>query len=251
MYFRTETKNGIARIVFERPPVNAMNAEAYREMARIFDETGRQKETRCIILETVGKGFIGGNDVDEIAAHTRENHSEYQEIVGSAVMAIRNCSVPVIARVQGYAIGSGMLIALACDLVIANERAWFSLPEVSLGVIAGSSFAMNDLPEKVLYNICLTGDRIYADELYRYGAVTQVCPLGDLDRRVQQAAEKIRRQPPKAVKLFKECTRRCYDHRSEDLFRMETTYTDELLGTPEREECMRAFYEKREAVFED
>lgn len=250
-FFTCRIENRVAQIVYDRPPVNAMNAEAYGEMAKIFSEVSNKKGVRCVILRTKGKGFIGGNDVDEIAAHTKENHSAYQEIVGSAVMAVKNCKLPVIAMVQGYAIGSGMLIALACDLVIAGEKAWFMLPEVSLGIIAGMSFAMNDLPEKVIHYMCLTGNRVSAEELKGQGAVNLVTGAEELEQKTLEIAEKIAGQPPETVRSYKECVKKEYNHRSEEFFQMETAYTHEILETEEKKECLQAFYEKREAVFPD
>ena len=251
MYFRSEIRDGIAEIIYHQPPVNAFNGEAYKEMAAVFHETGTKKGVRCIIFRTEGKGFIGGNDVNEIAGHTRENHSGYQDLVGGAVMAVYNCPVPVIARVQGYAIGAGMVAALACDLVVASRNAWFSLPEVSLDIVAGSSFVMMDIPRKLLYHMCLTGERVYAQQLCEQGAVNRVTDPEELDRVTMQIAEKVAAMPPKAVKLFKECTKRIYGYHPDEFFRLETVYTDELLGTREREECMKAFFEKRKPVYED
>ncbi len=250
-FFTCKIENRIAQVIYERPPVNAMNGEAYGEMAKVFEEISNEKGVRCVVLRTKGKGFIGGNDVDEIAAHTRENHSAYQEVVGAAVMAVKNCKIPVIAMVQGYAIGSGMLIALACDLVVAGEKAWFALPEISLGIVAGMSFAMNDLPEKLVHYMCLTGNRVSAKELWNHGAVNLVTNAEELEQKTLEIAGKVAGQPPRTVKSYKECVKKEYNRRSEEFFRMETAYTRKLLETDEKKECLQAFYEKRTAVFPD
>ncbi len=250
-YFTCETEGKIAWITYSKPPINAMNAEAYQEMAEVFRENGKRKDIRCIILKAEGKGFIGGNDINEIAGHTKKNHAEYQAIVGSAIAAIQACELPVIAMVKGYAIGSGMLVALACDIVFADETAWFSLPEVQFGIIAGMSFAMNDIPKKLVYYMCLTGEKVRAEQFLQYGAVNVVTKPEELREKTLCAAEKIAGQPPKTVRLFKQCTGMWYDNRSVEKFNMETVFTHEILETEEKAECIKAFFEKRPAVFGD
>lgn len=250
-FFSIEIKDKVAWITYSKPPINAMNAQAYREMADVFENTGKRKDIRCIVLKTKGKGFIGGNDINEIAEHTKQNHAEYQKTVGSAIIALQNSEVPVIAMVHGYAIGSGMLIALACDMVYADDTAWFTLPEVKLGIIAGMSFAMSDIPKKVLYHMCLTGEKVTAEEMLRYGAVNVVTIPEKLESKTAQAAAAIAAQPPHTVRVFKQCTRLWYDNRAADKFDMETIFTHEILETEEKEECIKAFFEKRPAVFSD
>lgn len=250
-YFSIEFREKVAWITYGKPPINAMNAETYREMADVFDKLGTRRDIRCIVLKSKGKGFIGGNDINEIAGHTKQNHADYQKTVGSAIVALQKCEIPVIAMVHGYAIGSGMLVALACDMVYADDTAWFTLPEVKLGIIAGMSFAMNDIPKKVLYHMCLTGEKVTAEQLLQYGAVNVVTIPEQLEERTAQAAEQIVSQPPHTVRVFKQCSRLWYDNRSEDKFNMETIFTHEILETEEKEECIKAFFEKRPAVFSD
>ena len=250
-YFTVEVKDKTAWITYNKPPINAMNADAYREMAALFGNMGENKKIRCIVLKSAGKGFIGGNDINEIAGHTKQNHAEYQKIVGSAITAIESCDIPIIAMVHGYAIGSGMLVAMACDIVYADDTAWFTLPEVKLGIIAGMSFAMNDIPKKVLYHMCLTGGKVTAEQMLQYGAVNVVTIPEELEERTARAAEQIPSQPPHTVRVFKQCTRMWYNNRSAEKFDMETIFTHEILETKEKEECVKAFFEKRPAVFSD
>ncbi len=250
-YFSIEVKEKTAWITYSKPPINAMNAEAYTEMADVFNRMSGRKDIRCIVLKSQGKGFIGGNDINEIAGHTKQNHAEYQNTVGSAIVALQNCDIPVIAMVHGYAIGSGMLIALACDMVYADDTAWFTLPEVKLGIVAGMGFAMSDIPKKVLYNMCLTGEKVTAEQLLQYGAVNVVTVPEQLENSTAQAAAQIVSQPPHTVRVFKQCTRLWYDNRAVEKFNVETIFTHEILETEEKEECIKAFFEKRPAVFGD
>ena len=248
-FFAIQTEGYIATVTYSNQPVNAMSAASYTELASVFFELGARKDIRCIVFKTEGKGFIGGNDVNEIAGHTRMNHAAYQEIVGKGVSAIQDCPVPVIAVVQGYAIGVGMIMALASDLVVASDKAWFNLPEISLGIVAGTSFVKTALPEKLVKYLCLTGEHLTAKEMQEYGAINFVCPKEELMRKAMELAEKIAAQPPYTVRIYKDWSKKCYNNQSAQKFQEETVYTGLILETPEKEECMRAFREKRPASF--
>lgn len=250
-YFQVEVADHIATITYQNAPVNAMNADAYREMAEVFYDVGARKDVRCAVFRTEGKGFIGGNDVTEIAKHNRDNHAAYQDLVGRGVCAIQDCAVPVIAAVQGYAIGVGLIMAIVCDLVVASEKAWFNLPEISLGITAGTSFAMTALPEKLVKYLCLTGERLSAKQMMDYGAVNFVVSPEELLERAMELARKIAAQPPRTVRDYKTWSQKCYNHQSAEKFELETVYTGRLLETEEKAECMKAFFEKRPAKFED
>lgn len=250
-YVKTEVSGHVAVVTYCNPPVNAMNAAAYREIAAVFQEVGQRRDVRCVVFRTEGKGFIGGNDVGEIAGHNRANHAAYQELVGRGVCAIQDCAVPVVAAVQGYAIGVGLIMAMVCDLVVASQRAWFNLPEISLGIPAGTSFMMTALPEKLVKYLTLTGERLTAQEMLAYGAVNFVVPPEELEAKAMALAEKIAAQPPRTVRDYKLWAKKCYNHQSAEKFEIETVYTGRLLETEEKEECLRAFYEKRPARFSD
>lgn len=249
-YVSLTVSDHIATITLNHQPVNAMNLQVYTELAEAFDAAGSDRDVRCVVFRSVGKGFIGGNDIDEIVGHTRENHGAYQAVVGRCGAAILNCPVPVVSAVQGYAIGVGVVLAVACDLVVCSERAWFKLPEITLGMVAGTSFVMRALPEKLVKYMCLTGNRLGAKEMMSYGAVNDVVAPEALDQRVQELAEQIAAQPPKTVRAFKDWYRKCDTQQTVRNFELETVYTGLLLETPERLECQNAFAEKRPAKFD-
>lgn len=240
----------IATITFNHPPVNAMNVQAYNEMSEAFESVSKNPDVRCVVLRAEGKGFIGGNDIGEIDGHRRDNHAAYQAIVGRCGSAVLNCPVPVIGAVQGYAIGVGVVLALACDLVVCSTKAWFKLPEVSLGMVAGTSFVMRALPEKLVKYMCLTGRRLTAADLKAYGAVNEVVEPDELMKTVTELANEIAVQPPRTVRAFMDWYRKCDGHQTERNFDLETVYTGLLLETDERRECLKAFHEKRPASFE-
>lgn len=249
-YVKVEVSDHIAVITFDHAPVNAMNIQAYTEVADAFEEAGKRSDVRCVIFRSEGKGFIGGNDIDEIVGHSRENHGAYQAVVGRCGSAILNCPVPVIGVVQGYAIGVGVVLAMVCDLVVCSEKAWFKLPEISLGMVAGTSFVMRALPEKLVKYLCLTGNRLTAREMMGYGAVNLVVEPEVLMDKAMEMAKQVAAQPPKTVRAFKDWYRKCDDRQSEKYFDLETVYTGLLLETPERIECLAAFNEKRPAKFD-
>lgn len=249
-YFKSDVTDHIATITYSNPPVNAMNAAAYLEMEAVFQEIGSRSDVRCVVFRSDGKGFIGGNDTDEIAGHNRENHAAYQDIVGRGVCAIANCPVPVIAAVQGYTIGVGTIMAIVCDLVVAGERAWFNLPEISFGIIAGASFCKDALPEKLVNYLLLTGNRLTGQQMLNYGAINFVVPQEEVMDKTMELAKTIAAQPPKTVRLYKKWVKKCYNHQAASQFEMETIYTGLMLETAEKEECVNAFREKRPAKFD-
>lgn len=238
-----------ATVTFSKPPVNALNQEVYLEITDAFNKLNQRDDIRVVILCSKGKGFLGGNDINEIRSHTKINHPEYQKIITDCMVSILECKHPVIGAIQGYSIGAGMVVAVACDLVVASDDAWFNVPEISLGVIAGASFLMAALPEKVVRYLCYTGAHISAPEMLNLGAVNFVVSREQLMAKANEIAGKIVSQPPTAVTYFKEVMNMHYNHQFDKKFLLETAYTGRILGTPEKQECIDAFFEKRKPVF--
>lgn len=244
-----ETQGRIAKVTFCNPPVNATNEAAYRELTEVFRELSARDDISVVIFCSKGKGFMGGNDVGEIRGHTKAQHPKYQKVLSDCMVAVMQCRHPVICAVQGYAIGAGLVFAAASDLVVASDDAWFNLPELTLGIVAGASFAMTVLPEKVVKYLCFTGNRLTAREMQQYGAVNYVVPRDSLMEKAGEIAGRITEMPPTALTYFKEAVGMLYNHQCDVKFQLETAYTGRVLETPEKEEAVNAFFEKRKAKY--
>jgi enoyl-CoA hydratase len=249
-YLKISENNKIATVTISKPPVNALNQESYLEITDAFNTLNQRDDVQVVIFCSEGKGFLGGNDISEIRSHTKKNHPQYQKIIADCMTSILECKHPVIAAVQGYSIGAGLVVASSCDMVVASEDAWFNVPELSLGVIAGASFLMAFLPEKVVRYLCYTGAHISAKEMLDLGAINFVVPREQLLAKAYEIAEKIAAQPPTALTYFKEVMNLHYNHQFANKFLLETAYTGRILDTPEKQECVNAFFEKRKPVFD-
>jgi len=249
-YLKISETEKIVTITFSKPPVNALNQEAYLEITDAFNKLNQRDDIRVIVLCSEGKGFLGGNDISEIQSHTKKSHPQYQKIITDCMGSIVECKHPVIGAVQGYAIGAGMVVAVACDLVVASEDAWFNVPELSLGVVAGASFLMAILPEKIVRYLCYTGAHISATEMLNLGAINFVVQREQLMAKANEIAGRIAAQPPTALTYFKEVLNLHYNRQYDKKFLLETAYTGRILETPEKQECVNAFFEKRKPVFD-
>lgn len=244
-FTKIEVKNRIARVTYHKPPVNATNGEAYRELTEVFGELSARDDISAVLFCSEGKGFMGGNDVAEIKGHTKAAHPQYQKLISDCMTSVIQCRHPVICAVQGYAIGAGLVFAASSDIVVASDDAWFNLPEITLGIVAGASFAMTVLPEKIVKYLCFTGNRLTAQEMLQYGAVNFVTPRDRLMDKAEEIAARIAEMPPATLTYFKEVIGLFYNHQCDQKFQLETAYTGRVLETPEKEEAVNAFFEKR------
>jgi len=249
-YLAVSEIDKIATVTFSKPPVNALNLESYLEITDAFKSLNQRDDIQAVIFCSEGKGFLGGNDIDEIRSHTKKTHPRYQKIISDCMVSILECKHPVIGAVQGYSIGAGMVVAISCDLVVASDDAWFNVPELSLGVIAGASFLMAALPEKIVRYLCYSGAHISAAEMLNFGAINFVVPREQLIVKVNEIAGKIASQPPASLTYFKEVMNIHFNHQFEKKFLLETAYTGRILETAEKQECLDAFFEKRKPFFD-
>src|SRR5438128_4136456 len=180
-----EKRGGIAYVTVNRPEkLNALNRKVMEELGACFEEVRDNEDVRAVILTGAGeKAFVAGADINELAVLTpvegKETSSRGQRVLDS----IENLGKPVIAAVNGYALGGGCELAMACTLRIASENARFGQPEVKLGIIPGYAGTQR-LPRLVgkgrALEMILTGEQVTAQEAYRIGLVNQVVPAKEL-----------------------------------------------------------------------
>jgi enoyl-CoA hydratase len=251
---KTEIRDGILFLTIDRPKVlNALNAQTVEEIHHVF-VAARDDETVKAVIVTGGgeKAFVAGADINELARNTPITGKETSERGQFILSFIERFPKPVIAAVNGFALGGGCELALACHIRIASEKAQLGLPEVTLGIIPGygGTQRMARLlgKAKALELIC-TGDRIPAAEAERIGLVNKVVPPDQLLSAAEEMARKIMSRGPLAVRAAIEAVVRGSDMPFEEGQFVEATLFGLLCSSDDTKEGMKAFLEKRPAQF--
>lgn len=246
-----DTKNGIAYVTFNRPEVmNARNQRMRAEIIEAMTVIRNDPEVRVVILTGAGeKSFSAGRDLKEAAQEeTAVVAARQQKLEIGDTEMIANFNKPVIAAINGYALGGGCEMALACDIRVAVEDAKLGLTEVSRGMIPGSGGTQR-LSRIVglgkALELILTGGVIDAHEAYRIGLVNRVVPRDQLMSAAEEYAQAIVSKAPLAVVFAKESVRKGYEMSLEDGLRLETDLSSLLRTTEDIKEGARAFVEKR------
>jgi len=246
-----DLSDGVALIRLNRPEVlNALNLALVDELVDALERLDRDDAVRCIVLTGNERAFAAGADITEMAeAGVVEMKQRNQFRVWDR---IRWITKPIIAAVNGYALGGGCELAMACDLIIAGENARFGQPEVNLGVMpgAGGTQRLTRLVGKArALEILLTGDPITAEEAYRIGLVNRVVPTEACLDEALRLARRIAEKPPMAVRLIKEAVYKALDTTLQDGMEYERNCFYLLFATEDKAEGMRAFLEKRRPSF--
>ncbi|WP_207919785.1 enoyl-CoA-hydratase DpgD [Micromonospora sp. KC207] len=252
---RYELHGGVARVTIDRPAVlNAMDRATHAELGRIWDEVERDDEVRVVVLTGAGdRSFSVGQDLKELAVRNRAGTppttfgSRGQPGWPRLTERFR-FSKPLIARVNGYALGGGFELALACDLVIAAEHAEFGLPEARLGLVpgAGGVFRLaRQAPFRIALGHLLTGRRMSAADALRYGLVNEVVPAAGLDACVDGWVRDVLSCSPLAVRAIKEAATASVTMPLQQAFATRFEWEERRLAGDEWIEGPRAFAEKR------
>lgn len=246
--------DGVAWIEINRPAaLNAFNTPTLLELEAALEELAKDASLRVLVLTGGGdKAFVAGADIAEMAEMGSTRARVFSSVGHRVFEKLEKLPVPTIAAVNGFALGGGMELALACDLVYASENARFGQPEVNLGVIPGFGGTQR-LPRKIgpmrALELCFTGDIIRADKAKAYGLVLDLFPQGELRAQVAEVARKIASKGPLAVAALKRviveasaCDPRTANALEQEAFGV-------LFGSDDQKEGMRAFLEKRSAKF--
>lgn len=253
-YVTSETRGAVAVITVNRPDkLNALNAETVGELRTALERVADDDAIRAVILTGAGeKSFVAGADIAELAQMTPLSGIGVSRQGQDAFRFLETMRKPVIAAVNGFALGGGLELALACHFRIASENAKFGLPEVKLGIIPGYGGTVR-LPRVVgrgrALEMMLTGEMIDAQEAYRIGLVNRVYPQSELVGAAEQMANKIAGNGPVAVALAIEAVDNGYHSSTEDALRLESNLFGLLASTEDMREGMGAFLEKRKADF--
>ena len=249
-----EKRNGIGYVTINRPDkLNALNRKMMEELSECFQDIEKDDEVRAVILTGAGeKAFVGGADINELAVLTPVEGKE-MSVRGQKILdMIEHLGKPVIAAINGYALGGGCELALACTLRIASENARLGQPEVKLGLMPGYGGTQR-LPRLVgkgrALEILLSGEPISASEAYRIGLVNQVVAAPDLMATAEKLAQKIMANAPLAVKFALEAVDHGLEMPEAEGHFLEATLFALCCTTADMKEGTRAFLEKRPARF--
>jgi enoyl-CoA hydratase len=248
-----EEKIGV--ITFNRPQVlNALNHATMVELSAAVDELAGDESVRCIVLTGAGpKAFVAGADINELRAIASSAQASEFAAWGQAVLfKIENLDKPVIAAINGYALGGGCELAMACDIRVAADSAKLGQPEINLGLIPGYGGTQR-LPRLVGKGcakwMILCGDAISAQEALRIGLVDQVVPAAELMHSARELARKIAAKAPLAVSSAKKCINVGSETDLVTACAFEASQFGLACGTEDRLEGTAAFLEKRPAQF--
>ena len=247
-----EKKGHIAYVTLNRPEVmNALHYDAHVELNEIFNDFKEDDESWVAILTGAGnRAFSAGNDLKATAAMTArgEKLSDQRPLVFGAITSGFACAKPLIAAVNGVAVGGGCEMALACDLIIAAEHARFGLTEPRVGLVAGAG-GVHRLPQQIplkqAMGMLLTGRQITAQEAYRVGLVNEVVAGSELMATAERWANEILECSPLSVRLTKEAAMAGLNLPVEEAMRADQPRLERLLSSEDFVEGPRAFAEKR------
>ncbi len=249
-----EKRERIGFITFNRPKVmNALNRKTMEELNGVLTAVREDDEVRALILTGAGeKSFVAGADIGELAVQTPISAKEKSSFGQSVLHRLETLGKPSIAAINGFALGGGCEVALACSIRLASKTAKLGQPEVKLGIITGygGSQRLTRLCGKgVAHELCLTGEIISADEALRIGLVNHVYEPIELLPAAEALAKKIIANAPLAVKFTIEAIERGAEMPQEEGQYLETTLFALCVATEDMREGTRAFLEKRPAQF--
>jgi len=252
---KSEIRDGILYVTIDRPKVlNALNAQTVEEIYKVFAEGRDDSNVKAVIVTGGGeKAFVAGADINELAQKTPITGKETSERGQFILSYIERFPKIVIAAINGFALGGGCELALACHIRICSENAQIGLPEVTLGIIPGygGTQRMARLlgKGKALELIC-TGDRINAAEAEKIGLVNRVVPADQLMATCEEMAKKIASRGPLAIRASIEAVNNGLNMSFEEGQFLEATLFGLLCASDDTKEGMRAFLEKRAANFQ-
>src|SRR3954470_19367775 len=249
-----DKKNAIAYVTVNRPKVlNALNMATMDELRAAFHDIKNDAAVRVVIFTGSGeKAFIAGADISELAKHDAVRGKEYTHRGQNVLNLIENLGKPVIACINGFALGGGCEIAMACTMRLASENAKLGQPEVKLGIIPGYGGTQR-LPRLVgkgiAMQLLLTGEMITAQEAHRIGLVNEVIPANQLITRAEAIAQSIIKNAPLAIQYCLEAVNHGMELTQQEGLYLEATLFAVCCATEDKREGTTAFLEKRAANF--
>ncbi|MFI0473606.1 enoyl-CoA hydratase/isomerase family protein [Halomonas sp. HMF6819] len=240
----------VAVVTMDRQPVNALSREMRRQIVATFDEISARDDIRCAVLTGAGRVFCAGADLKERPDQDIPgDFLEHNRITRETTNAIRECSKPVVAAVNGTALGAGMGLMAACDILYASDNATFGMPEINVGLAGGAAMLRTLFGRSTMRRMFFTGQRLTAQELLRKGVIEDALPAEELLPVVMELAKEIASKAPLATIYAKRAANMVELMPQRDAYRFEQDFTMALARTDDAREARMAFLEKREPVF--
>lgn len=249
-----EKENGVGTIILNRPErLNAINDRLRQELRSALDDMEKDQDIRAIILTGSGeRAFCVGADVKEAAEEELITRRQRLKESNQLVERLESISKPVIAAINGFALGGGLEWALGCDLIIAADNSIFGFPEINIASIPGAGGTQR-LPRVIgklkAKEMLFTGDRISAQEAERIGLVNKVVPKNDLKEEAKDLAIKLAEKSPLALRQQKYLLNKGMEMPLTSALEFAHEATTVILASEDRREGMRAFAEKRKPIF--
>jgi enoyl-CoA hydratase len=253
--FREETigdSPGLLLLTVHVPPSNALSLVAYREIIELFGSVIPNSGVKCVILTGSGeKAFISGSDIGDFLKLSSETVAARNAVVRRAFETIRLCPVPVIGAINGAALGAGLVVASCCDALVASEKASFGLPEINVGVMGGTKALSRLVPWQKVRWMALSGKRLSADDLCRWGSVEAVVSGDKLLSHAVDMARIVASKSPTAIRLQKHVLAITESMNQGDGYQVEQLATGIMISHPDSKEAASAYLEHREPKFID
>lgn len=261
---RIEVADNVAVVTLDRPPVNALDSQTWRELSLAFDSLGGRRDVNVAIFNASGKIFCAGVDLADSPTRHRtdgrradggpqdvdpRNQLDSGLLPRRAFFSVYDCAVPVIGAIDGKAIGAGAMLVGLCDMVIATPRFELALTEINVGVLGGVKATQRFVGPHLAKRLFLTGEYIGADELYRRGCLEAVVEPDGLMEAALELASKIAAKSPIAVRLAKESANRVEYMDLYEGYRTEQDYTIRVKRYADSDEAGRAFAGRRDPRF--
>ena len=252
----TRREGGILEVTLDRPKANAINLQTSREMGLVFESFRDDPELRVAIVRTAGDKFFSAGWDLKAAADGDAVDGDYGVGGFAGLQELRDLNKPVLACVNGMAVGGGFELALSCDMILASAHSSFALPEIKAGTLADA--ATIKLPKRIPYHVAmdllLTGRWMDAEEAHKWGLVNEILPDNEaLEARVWELARLLESGPPLVFATIKEVAREAEGQRFQDTMNAVTKRklrtVDELYGSEDNLEGFKAFAEKRDPVW--
>jgi len=248
-----EHRGPVALLTINRPDkLNALNKQVHLEGVQALDELKHDQNTRVLVITGTGeKSFIAGADISEFAGQTP---TEQRDLFHERTLfnTIDSFPKPVIAMINGFCLGGGNELALACDIRTTNEKARFSQPEINLGIMCGGGGTQRLarlIGEGRAMELVLSGDMIDAETALKFGLVNHVWPAGELEPKTMELANKIAEKAPIALQLTKEAVKFASRSNLDEGLRREVDLFALCFATEDKKEGVTAFLEKRKPEF--
>lgn len=252
-YLICEIENNVAVVTINRPPVNPLNTKVFKELSEIFTELEVNDQVRVIVLTGSGeKAFVAGADITEMVNLDLVGINQMNKVSREVFSKIENLNKPVIAAINGLALGGGFELALACDLRISSEKAKFAFPEVGLGIIpggGGTQRLQKIVGQGIAKELLYFGDMFDAYRALDLQIVNKIVPVEEVLQTAKEWAEKLAKKPPVALQMVKLAVNTGGNTDLESGLIIESTCFATAFSTEDRKEGLQAFVEKRKPAF--